>query len=156
MEDEHPPDGMRSISGLSILVVTFTVNSPRGPHQPPVQWYLHWNIEPTQMRKWPQFFAKASAPARCIYLCITSSSTGTGCKGRGNAVALALSHGSETTNAPLVMMLMVVVVILYHAIFHFLIIAQFCTEFRLAKTGRKAICAWRMTARNICNFILGL
>lgn len=96
MEDKHLPDGMRSISGLSILVVTFTVNSPRGPHQPPVQWYLHWNIEPTQMRKWPQFLAKASALARCIYLCITSSSNGTGCKGRGNA---ALSHGSETTNS---------------------------------------------------------
>lgn len=156
MEDEHLPDGIRSISGLSILVVTFTVNSPQGPHQPPVQWYLHWNIEPTQMRKWPQFLAKASALARCIYLCITSSSTGTCFKGRGNAVALALSHGSETTNAPFVKMLMVVVVILYHAIFHFLIIAQFYTEIRLAKTGRKAICAWRMTARNICNFILGL
>lgn len=104
------------------------------------------------MRKWPQLLAKASALARRIYLCIT----GTGFRGRGNAVALALSHGSEITNAPFVMMLMVVVVILYHAIFHFLIIAQFYTEIRLAKTGRKAICAWRMTARNICNFILGL
>lgn len=107
------------------------------------------------MRKWPQLVAKASALTRCICLSITSSSTGTGIKGRDNAVALALSHGSEITNAPFVM-LMVVVVILYHAIFHFLIIAQFYTEIRLAKTGRKAICAWRMTARNICNFILGL
>jgi len=62
----------------------------------------------------------------------------------------------ETMNAPFVMMLMVAVVVLYHAIFHFLIIAQFYTEIRLAKTGRKAICASRMTARNICNFILGL
>lgn len=108
------------------------------------------------MRKWPQLLAKASALTKCICLCITSSSTGTGIKGRSNAVAVALSHGSEITNAPFVMMLMMVVVILYHAIFHFLIIAQFYTEIRLAKTGRKAICAWRMNARNICNFILGL
>lgn len=62
----------------------------------------------------------------------------------------------ETMNTPFVMMLTVVIVVLYHAIFHFLIIAQFYTEIRLAKTGRKAICTGRMTARNILDFIFGV
>lgn len=93
MEDEHLPDGIKNISDLSILVVTFTVNSPQGPHQPPVQWYLHWNIEPTQMRKWPHSLLKHLLCS--IPLCITNRSKRTGFRGRDNAVALALSHGNR-------------------------------------------------------------
>lgn len=108
------------------------------------------------MRKWPQFLAKASALFHpSVYASPAAAKVQVLEEGVMQWHQLS-DTAPETMNAPFVMMLMVAVVVLYHAIFHFLIIAQFYTEIRLAKTGRKAICAWRMTARNICNFILGL